>query len=279
LGNLLDHLKLSSSFRPKVQDTGGTHEVAYLDDLVGNILFQFGLYSIGEHQTNLPPVNQDRPPNLNEKAIVKSWSNGLPAYVKWNGTAWVYDSLVNKPDDYAWEWVVKNYRDSVQEHYASVFVIYSHEELWSIVDIPLELYRPFAEQNVIDNNAKEWIRFAHNFIPDWLARETPQRISSADTGANGPGRHAPDTDKSGLILNKPPLLSDIMGMNSIDGGDEESEAFNQENWGDHAWGFIVDGGDETYDHVFRYHIDGGNELFIPFWYNRHYPTIEEAEAI
>jgi hypothetical protein len=276
LGNLLDHLRLTSSLRPLVQDSGGTHEVAYLDDLIGNILFQFSVYSIGASQTNLPPVNPARPPALNEKAIVKAWSGNTPAYVKWNGTAWVYDSLLNKPDNYAWEWVVKNYRDSANEHYSAVFVIYSHEETWSIVDIPLELYRPFAEQNVIDNNAKEWIRFANNFIPDWLARATPRRITSADTGANGAGAHPPDTDKSGLILNKPPILSDLYGMNIIDGGDEESEAFNQENWGNHAWGYIVDGGDETYAPVFRYHIDGGNERFLPFWNNRVYPTIAGA---
>jgi hypothetical protein len=64
-------------------------------------------------------------------------------------------------------------------------------------------------------------------------------------------------------------------MNIIDGGDEESEAFNQENWGHHAWGYIVDGGDETYDPVFRYHIDGGNERFLPFWHNRIYPSLAE----
>jgi hypothetical protein len=164
-GNLLARLNLASLNRPHVQDSAGTHEVAYLDDLLGNILFQFSVYSIGEDEARLPPVNPDRPPGLNEKAIVKSW-NGTPAYTAWDGGTWAYSAPLAKPDDYAWEWVVKNYRGYEYQDYSTVFLIYSHDEDWSVIDLPLKLYRPFAEQNVIDNNAKEWIRFANNFISD-----------------------------------------------------------------------------------------------------------------
>jgi hypothetical protein len=283
IGNLDDQIKIMSKERLNAVDDVGPHQVAYLDDLVGNILFQFAVYSIGDSPTALPPINPAQPPSPLDKALVKNWDgtpgHENPAYVTWVNEQWVFDSFVNKPDDYAWEWVVKHYRSFEYQDYSTVFVIYSHAEDWSIIDLPLELYRPFAEQNIIDNNAKAWTRYANNFIPNWLVKRVPRRVTSQDMGIDGPGNATPDRDKSGFIKNKPPLLSDYYGMNVIDGGDETDEAFNQANWGDHTWGFLVDGGNEHFNKVFRYFIDGGNEKFLAFWYNRVYPTLHElAEA-
>jgi hypothetical protein len=274
IGNLLDEVNLKSKSRPGVEDVAGTHKVAYLDDLVGNILFQFGVYSVGESEAALPPVNPEKPPVVGDIAIVKSWS-GTPSYVKWTGSQWQLDSPINKPDDYAWEWIVKNYRSFEYQAYSTVFSIFSHDEDWSIIDLPLEMYRPFAEQDIIDNNAKAWTRYGSNFIPDWLAKNVPNRMTSQNTGVDGYGNDPPAQDKSGFIKNKPPILHDWHGMNIIDGGDEDSEDFNQENWASHAWGYIVDGGNEYFENLFCYFIDGGNEKFLPFWNNRVYPTLAE----
>jgi cytoskeletal protein CcmA (bactofilin family) len=276
LGNMADRLKLQSLNRPKVADAQGTHEVAYLDDLIGNILFQFSVYSLGESQASLPVINPERPPVLNEKAIVKNWSNRVPAYVKWSGTAWAFDSMVEKPDNYAWEWVVQNHRNHTYEHFATCYAIFSHEELWSIVEVPLEMYRPFAEQDTIDNNAKAWTRYGVNHIPDWISTRVPERITPAMMGVNGIGQNPPAEDRGSVILNKPPLLSDLYALNVIDGGDETTEDFNEAQWGDHAWGFLVDGGHEDMTPVFRFFVDGGNEKYLPFWYDRVYPTVGEA---
>jgi hypothetical protein len=276
IGNMLDEFSITSSARPKVQDGIGTHDVAYLDDLIGNILFQFSVYAVGESQDDPPPINPNVLPVLDERAVVKSWY-GTAAYVKWDGSAWVFDTPIDKPDNYAWEWILKQYRNS-EEHYASVFLIYSHVEDWSIIEIPLEMYRPFLEQNIIDNNAKTWTRYGINYIPDWLETEKPRRITAADMGVDGVGNSPATTDKEGFIKNKPPLLMDWQGLNVIDGGDETTEAFNQENWGEHLWGYIVDGGDESMDSVFRFFIDGGNERHIPFFYNKTYPTFAELAA-
>ena len=278
LGNLIDRLELRSVSRPRVADTNGAHEVAYLDDLIGNILFQFSVYSLGESQTSLPAINPARPPTLNEKAIVKNWSDNVPAYVRWSGAAWVFDGMVNKPDNYAWEWVVQNHRDHAYEHFATCYAIFSHEESWSIVEIPLELYRPFAEQDTIDNNAKAWTRHGVNHIPDWISTRVPERLTPAMMGVNGIGQTPPSEDR-GDIINKPPLLSDIYALNTLDGGDETTEDFNEAQWGHHAWGFLVDGGHEDMTPVFRFFVDGGNEKYLPFWYNRVYPTVGEAANV
>jgi hypothetical protein len=207
-GNMADRLKLQSPARPNVADANGTHEVAYLDDLIGNILFQFSVYSPGESRSGLPVINPERPPVVNEKAIVRNWSGG----------AWVFDSMIEKPDNYAWEWVVQHHRNHTYEHFATCYAIFSREELWSTVEVPLEMYRPFAERDTVDNNAKAWTRYGVNHIPDRISTRVPERITPAMTGVNGIGRNPPAEDRGGVILNKPPLLSDLYALNVLDAG-------------------------------------------------------------
>jgi hypothetical protein len=235
LGNMADRLKLQSLNRPNGADAQGTHEVAYLDDLVGNILFQFSVYALGESQTSLPVINPERPPALNEKAIVKNRSNHAPAYAKRSGTAWAFDRMIGKPDNYARERAAQRRRSHACERFAACRAVFSREELRPIV-------------------------CGAGHIPGWVSTRAPERITPAMTGVDGAGQNPPAEDRGSAILNKPPLLSDLYALNVIDGGDETAEAFNEAQWGDHAWGFLV---------------DGGHEKYLPFWYNRVYPALGE----
>lgn len=313
LGDGNDNLTLVSKSRVRADDEAGAHDVAYLDDLIGNILFQFGIYSFGESwhldplpeplpppdpapTDALPPINRpgmkgqvieydpEHPDAYYSRFIVKHLWKWIDQYVQWQDAGphylrraaghWEVDTdsgengRVDKPDNYAWEWVVHNYRSVDYQDYSTVYLLFSHHEEWTILDLPLEMYRPFAEQDVYDKNAKQWIKYAANSAPDWNARDNALLFTDADLGISTPNSAgAQPPEPNGHILNKPPIfmqnrvVTDFeTAFNAIVDGGENITVPDGEGTVMQLWDAIVDGGDidDPTFNGFRFHIDGGD---------------------
>jgi len=285
LGNNTDHLTLRSNTRPSVVLPDGTNQsIAFLSDFVGSIFFQFAIYSFAIR--NSPPINDKTPPVAGDIAIVsRHGTQARPAYLKWSNNNWVFDSWIEKPDGRTWQWLIKHHKNTNDEPFTPSFLLFSgtlqqnDENDWSIINIPLELYRTLRDQDVIDDNTKEWLQWANNSVPDWLETELSPSINRLQLGIGGAGSPAHQHRKRGYIANKPPILLSFREKNVIDGGDENDHEFIEDNWGAiedarFLFGYIVDGGDEESQPFFRYFIQGGNELFLPKFFNQVFPRLD-----
>jgi hypothetical protein len=331
IGDGNDNLTLVSKNRVRADDQGGSHEVAYLDDLIGNILFQFGLYSFGEswhldplpeplpppepHEPDaLPPINlpgmngqviefdPEHPDHYYSRFIVKrlwkwidqyvQWQDAGPHYLRRTGGHWEVDTdsgdngKVDKPDNYAWEWVVQNYRSVDYQDYSTIYLLFSHHEDWTVIDLPLEMYRPFAEQDIYDKNAKKWIKYAANSAPDWNARDNALLFTDGDLGISTPNSEgAEPPPPNGHILNKPPIfmqnrtVTDFENaFNAIVDGGEDVTVPDGEGTVPQLWDTIVDGGDidDPTFNGFRFHIDGGD--FDTGWVPAPYGSLKQMNG-